>query len=121
MANLDHVYEGADILDSRDIIKKIEYLEADEDTLDADDLEELNALRSLAQEAESSPDWQYGETLIAESYFQDYAEQLASDIGAISDDAKWPLTHIDWEAAAEELKQDYRHVEYRSTTYYIRA
>lgn len=57
-------------------------------------------------------------TLIHESYFQTYAEQLAEDIGAISRDTKWPLNHIDWEAAAEELKSDYSTVDWNGETYY---
>lgn len=35
----------------------------------------------------------------------EYAEELASDIGAVNRDAKWPNNHIDWEAAGEELLQ----------------
>lgn len=48
------------------------------------------------------------------------AQELADDIGAIDSNAKWPLNHIDWEAAAEELKMDYTEVNFNGTTYYIR-
>jgi antirestriction protein len=37
---------------------------------------------------------------------KDYAEELADDIGAIPDDLSWPLTHIDWDAAARDLEYD---------------
>jgi len=117
----DRVYEGNDLLDSRDIIAKIRDLEIDEESLDEDDREELKNLRALAEEGESSPDWSYGETLISDSYFETYARDLASDIGAVSDDSKWPATCIDWTRAAEELQQDYMSVTYGSTTYWIRA
>ena len=117
----DRVYEGNDLLDSRDIIAKIRDLEIDEESLDEDDREELKNLRALAEEGESSPDWSYGETLISDSYFETYARDLASDIGAVSDDSKWPATCIDWTRAAEELQQDYMSVTYGATTYWIRA
>lgn len=55
--------------------------------------------------------------MIAEGYFTEYAEQLADDIGAIDHTAGWPLNHIDWEAAASQLKQDYSEVEFGGTTY----
>lgn len=115
----DRVYEGADILDSRDIIAKIEELES---LLEDDpDDEELKNLRALAEESSGSPDWPYGETLIADSYFEQYAQELAEDIGAVQKDATWPNQYIDWEAAADALKQDYMSVAYGETEYWIRA
>jgi hypothetical protein len=68
--------------------------------------DELDALKALRDEYNGG-EWRHGATFIADSYFQDYAEQMAEDIGAIDRDAKWPLDHIDWEAAADELKVDY--------------
>ncbi len=83
--------------------------------------EELKALLSLQEEASGAADWSYGETLIADSYFEEYAEQLAQDIGLVSDTDKWPMTCINWEEAAEELKQDYTSVDFDGETYWIRA
>lgn len=34
---------------------------------------------------------------------EDFAYQLADDLGAIKDDDAWPYTHIDWEGAARDL------------------
>lgn len=34
---------------------------------------------------------------------EEYAENLADDIGAIDGDAKWPMMYIDWERAARDL------------------
>lgn len=125
------VYEGADVMDSREVIERIEELEAEREDLpederadwdDADDTGlELARLKALADDASRSADWSYGETLIADSYFEEYAQELAEDIGAIQRDASWPNNHIDWKAAAEALQQDYMSVEYGSTTYWIRA
>lgn len=66
----------------------------------------------------------YGENiepcLIAEWHFEDYARELAEDLGSgVSNE--WPATHIDWEAAAEALQQDYMRIEFGGNTYYIRA
>jgi len=41
----------------------------------------------------------------------EFAENLAEDLGLIDRDARWPNTHIDWEAAAEDLFMDYFEVE----------
>ncbi|PVU81323.1 hypothetical protein DDP54_15595 (plasmid) [Cellulomonas sp. WB94] len=38
---------------------------------------------------------------------EEYAQDLAESIGAISSDATWPCTCIDWEQAARELFTDY--------------
>ena len=87
---------------------------------DSDGLE-LKALEALQEEAEGySPDWKYGASLIADSYFEDYARELAEDIGAIKDDVAWPCTCIDWEKAADELRQDYTSVEFDGVTYLVR-
>jgi hypothetical protein len=150
------VHNGQDIIDSRDVIARIDELESDlqsrheaaretwsdtpEDEREEDeepaadfdqwlkdnaeveeDASELIALRALAEEASGyAADWQYGEALIRESYFDEYAQQLAEDIGAINRDAQWPNNHIDWEAAADELRQDYTAVDFDGVTYYIR-
>ena len=148
-----------DIIDSRDVIKRIEELEeerqdlvdelqeaqeeydtseedgeygaAEEEALktavqrlrvwdDANE-EELASLKALAEAGEDSPDWTTGETLIRESYFEDYARELAEDIGAIQKDMSWPCNHIHWDAACDELKQDYIEIDFDGVTYFIRA
>lgn len=37
----------------------------------------------------------------------DFAMNLADDLGMIDRNLSWPHTHIDWEAAADELRYDY--------------
>ena len=118
----------ADVTDSRDIIARIERVESDLDQAridgnDTTDLRaELKALEEFADEAsEYAPDWHYGETIIHADYFTQYAQELSDELsprdGAM---AQWPFTHIDWEAAADELKMDYSEVEFEGVTYYIR-
>lgn len=62
----------------------------------------------------------YDPTLIADEYFVKYAEELADDIGAVNSEASWPNNHIDWEAAAEELRVDYSSVTFDGHDYLIR-
>ena len=59
----------------------------------------MDNLLALREEAESSG-WQYGIQFIDEDDFEDYARELAEDVGAIQDDMNWPCNCIDWERAA---------------------
>lgn len=87
----------------------------------SDEAQELANLEAFAEEASGyASDWPLGETLIRDSYFEDYARQLAEDVGAIHSDAKWPCTCIDWKEAADELKQDYSAIEFDGITYWTR-
>jgi antirestriction protein len=114
-----------DIIDSRDVIERIAELEAvaeeGDSLLDRDERIELGALWNLADEASGyAADWEYGETLIRDSYFVTYAQQLAEDIGAVNPDAGWPNSYIDWERAAEALRMDYTSVDFDGVTYWVR-
>ena len=114
------VSNSDDLIDSRDVIARIEELENDEERTEEDD-QELAALQALAAEAEGyAADWKYGETLIRDSYFQTYAMEYAEDIGAINSDASWPANCIDWEQAARELRMDYTSVSFDGVDYWIR-
>lgn len=152
------VNNSDDVIDSRDVIARIEALEeereaavdtvreavenADLPDADVDETlawreesietagaewdrtyegQELAALKALADEAEGyAADWRHGETLIRDSYFEQYARELAEDIGAIKGNEAWPLSYIDWSAAADALKQDYTSVDFDGVTYWIR-
>lgn len=122
------------VIDSRDVIARIEELRDEiesagipaneigglNDTM-GDERDELVRLEKLAEEASGyAADWEYGETLIRESYFKTYAMELADDIGAIPKEAAWPMTCIDWDQAARELRMDYTAVEFDGVTYWVR-
>lgn len=109
-----------DIIDSRDIIERIEELEAE--VLDDEEQTELATLKALIEDlsGNSGDSPEYGITLIHEHYFEDYAQELAEDIGAIPKDLTWPAYCIDWERAAHDLKMDYTSVEFDGETYYCR-
>jgi hypothetical protein len=123
-----------DVIDSRDVIARLEELTEERQALaDADDAtadleawgaengEELAALHALSDEASGYADWTYGASLIRDSYFEEYAQELADDIGAIDRNANWPLNCIDWKRAARELRMDYRAVEFDGVTYWIQS
>jgi len=121
----DEINNAHDIIDSRDVIARIGELDDIHDGMPeewTDDLAaELEALRDLDRDGEDySPDWPHGATLIRDSYFVDYAEQLAEDIGAVPSDTTWPCYHIDWEAAARDLKMDYTAIDFGGVTYWTR-
>jgi hypothetical protein len=118
-----------DVIDSRDVIARIEELEAERDSFEdgdwaeasPDEAAELASLQALAKDGENyADDWQYGATLVRDSYFEQYAEELAADIGAIDPKASWPLNCIDWEAAADQLKIDYTAIDFDGVTYWVR-
>lgn len=118
------IYFNEDVLDSRDIIERIAYLEIDQEELDEDEQNELDYLKALADEGQRyADDWAYGVALIADDYFEDYAKELATDLhgSAVEESAGWPFNHIDWEAAAESLKDDYTELnEVNGATFWVR-
>lgn len=102
-----------DILDSRDVIARIEELELEiedaesqdspDEELLADLRDELVPLQALAKEGEGCYGWQDGAILIRDSYFEEYARGFAEELGMDSE-SRWPYTCIDWEKAASELQ-----------------
>jgi hypothetical protein len=129
------ITNSEDVIASREIIARIAFLERwDCGALDGDQgcddtdckscygdmADEFKALMALADQGIA--EWADGATLIRDSYFETYAEQLAEDLGVISSEAsEWPLNHIDWEAAAEDLRIDYMSFEFDGVTYWARA
>jgi hypothetical protein len=123
------------VIDSRDVIARIDELESCQDDHEADptgghfsdeDAAELATLRALADEAESAPDWSHGETLIRRSYFVDYISELINDCYEMPKEmnsGQWPYRHmsIDYEAAANEAEQDYMSVDFDGQEYLIRC
>lgn len=121
---------SADIIDIRDIIERIEGLEVEleqcPDNFTFKDGEELRTLTAIMAELAGyggdeqwRGDW-YPLTLIRDSYFRDYAQELAEDIGAVDRNASWPNNCIDWDQAARDLRVDYSLVEIDGATYLYR-
>ena len=143
------ITNSQDIIDSRNVIDRIDHLDSElrdayegsggkrkkkkfeewvNDTAEddrhtlQDAAKELKALKSLQDEAEGyCSDWKYGAALIRESYFTEYAEELAGEVSDYNPrKVHWPFTCIDWEKAADELKQDYTTVDFDGVDYYVR-
>jgi pyruvate/2-oxoglutarate dehydrogenase complex dihydrolipoamide acyltransferase (E2) component len=152
---------GDNIIDSRDVIRRVEELETERQDLadavdeaqeaeddavrdeadttatsaaleeataaltawdESDEARELAAIKAFAEEGEQNlSDWRHGETLIADHYFTQYAQELAEDVGAVGRDLQWPLMHIDWDAAADALKADYTSLTWDGAEYWGRS
>ncbi len=120
-------FAGNDSIDSRDLIEFAnqlaggDYENPDSESLaelDQDELDTFNAIVELSEDG--IEDWEYGAHMIREDTFEDYAQELAEDIGAIDPNASWPLSCIDWERAARELQMDYTSVRFLGHDYYVR-
>lgn len=109
-----------DVIDSRQIIKRHAELQSIEERTD-DEHEEMLILEDLIEDASGSPDWKYGETLVRDSYFVRYAQELAEDCGLVPAELSWPCRCIDWKQAASELKMDYFPVKFDGVTFWIRG
>ena len=137
-----------DCIDTRDLIEKIDELKQqildsfletfehyEDQTDDFDDIlfeeeeiqnwkgdweDELKEIEEIDKiEDELGSEFDYGVTLVHEDYFEEYTEELLIDCGYISKDfPSW--IEIDWEATANNVKQDYTEVEYQGETYYGR-
>lgn len=125
-----------EIIDSRDVIERIEELqnmvdaeaeelpefrksEAIDLALTAEEKEELASLLSLAEDAEGyCPDWEYGAQLIRDSYFEQAMDEMIEDcypeLG--KDLPSFVTVSIDYQA----LQMDYTAVEFNGVTYWVR-
>jgi hypothetical protein len=115
----------SDYIDTRDLVKRLDEIDTEveeaQETQDADTEKELRVEQTEIEAVEDyCEDFRHGETLIPEDEFQEYARELAEDIGAIDRDAVWPLGCIDWKQAADELAMDYTLIEYRGQSFYVR-
>ena len=138
---IDHT---SDVLDSRDVIARIDELETlrdeweayaeesrtlqktggDVDALaldapaqpDPEELEELETLLELQNDCNYG-DWEYGVTLIHESYFESYMDGMVADCYQIPDLPGFMSVVLDYDA----LKADYTVVTFRGNDFYIRS
>lgn len=119
------VDNSADVIDSRDLIARIEELQDDE-SLDTEDAAELAILLKVADQGDCSPDWVHGETMIRDDYFVDYIKELIDDcyeMPKAMNSGDWPYRHmtLDYETAADEAKSDYFDIDFDGVTYWIRG
>lgn len=124
------------IIDSREIIERIEELEStqadlverlsngeisesDMKAFDDEEGKELDMLREFAEECEQySADWEYGETLIREDYFEQYMDEMIEDCYELPKNLPyWMTITYDYDA----LQQDYAEVKLDDEKYFIRS
>lgn len=115
-----------DLIDLRDVLTRVEELQRMLTGLTDELVDEYDALTAILAackgcggDEQYEGDW-YPVTLVRDSYFEAYAQQLAEDIGAVGEEVHWPYTCIDWEWAARELRMDYTSVEFDGVTYWCR-
>ena len=136
-----------EIIDSRDIIARIEELEGELDAVkednagmplieetwewidvnvkqwhESDEGIELKELQALAAECEGYSDWSHGTELIREDYFVEHITRIIDDCYELPRGDGWPYTHLtmDYEAAAKDAEQDYALVSFGNQDYFIR-
>lgn len=125
-----------DYFDSRDVVEQVAQINT---VLDdpgemwtsvkvALRLERL-VLKTLLEELENDMPTSLGEPIsadvncgvqgFAEHYAQEYAEEYAYETGAV-ERGSWVEKYVNWEKAAEDLKEDYTEVEILGHTFYLR-
>lgn len=118
------MFNHADIIDTRDLIERIEDLEVECDGLE-DECQELQTLSSIMDKLKGQGGderWRgawYPLTLIHENYFVEAMRELLEDIGDIPRELPSYIV-IDWEATADNLRVDYSSVEIEGHTYWFR-
>ena len=142
---MSHVYVestvnlSADVIDVRDIIARVLELrdERDEynekmgspdawDRVPDGEPEELVMLEDILSELagyggdEEFEGDLYPVELIADSYFQEYTQNLAEECDMVDTNARWPMNCIDWEQASRELQIDYSNILIHGSTYWYR-
>ena len=61
------------------------------------------------------------ETVIAESYFEEYCEDLVKDCGYLPEDLPAFIeNNINWKGIASDMEEDYMEVNFDGETYFIR-
>jgi antirestriction protein len=129
-----------DVIDVRDIIERLEELEAlldeylakhdyscigDWAEISPEEHKELSMLVALMEEMAGyggdeqwRGDW-YPLTLIRESHFTDYVQEMLEDCGEIPKDLPHYI-HIDWQATARDVQVDYTPIDVDGATYFYR-
>jgi len=83
-----------------------------------DELKEIEEIDTIENELGSEFD--YGVALVDVDDFEEYVEDLLDELGYIPKDfPSW--IEIDWEATANNVRQDYTEVEYQGNSYLGRS
>lgn len=111
------------VIDSRDIIERIEELEANSDEegdgLDNDEREELALLNEFKDTFEQYGEWEDGAQLISANYWIEYVQEMLEDTGEIPRDLPHYIA-IDWEKTADNISYDYSIDDVGGESWYVR-
>lgn len=114
LETFEHYEDRTECFD--DILFEEEEIQSWKEDLE-DEFEQIEEINKIEDEIGSEFD--YGCTLVSKDYWEEYVENLLKDCGYISKNLpSW--IEIDWEATANNVKQDYTEVEYQGQTYYGR-
>lgn len=94
--------------------ESVELAEIDFGEAEAEELAELETLEDEISE------WRHGETLILDSDFVEYVEDMLKDCGDLPKDIPWYIA-IDWQKTADNIAMDYSIVTYQGQDYYVRS
>lgn len=126
-----------DYFDSRDVVERVtrlnERIENHGDMFTSEEMAHVRlerlVLHALLEELENDMPTSFGEPIstdtnsgvqgFAAHYAEEYAEEYAYETGAV-ERGSWVERYIDWEKAAEDLKEDYTEVEILGHTFYLR-
>lgn len=120
----DDIINSDDVNDCLvDIINEIGDSESLEEFVDEREQEaSLRTILEAGLNGVSPEDWNYGVALIADHYFEEYAEELAKDCGYLPDDEDNPLlVCVDWGRWADDVRQYYTEIDIEGETYWVRA
>lgn len=126
-----------DYFDSRDVVERIAHLneriESHGDMFTREEMAHVRlerlVLHTLLEELENDMPTPFGEPIstdtscgvqgFAAHYAEEYAEEYAYDTGSV-ERGSWVGNYVNWEKAAEDLKEDYVEVEILGSTFYLR-
>ena len=108
-------------LNTRELDSELDELQSrfDEEGLEEDETDRLNALVALRDEIGS--EWRHGVTLIPEDEFEDYAREFAEDCFVGGGDKNPLLNYVDWSKWADDVKMDYSSVDFDGNEYWYRS
>lgn len=115
-----------DYFDSRDVVERLSEIDNGSPTTVKEKaaliriLDELEEEFPVSEYSDVRTDMNCGVQGFAEHYAIEYAEEYASDVAGMDREQPWPFNHIDWEAAADALKEDCTEVEILGSTFYLR-
>ena len=112
---------GEDIVDSRDMLERMEYLESFKESkeLDDEDKDELKSYQELRAEI-GEEYFDQGITFIDDSYWSEYAEEEFYTAYSIKSDISNIWYYVDWNKWENDLQIDYTSIDIDGWKYHYR-